>query len=202
MCEAWGGTLEGALHLQGRARDVPRVYGEDETHPMSTTQLHRYDLPRDERGSWAIVVLGSDGFFSAVSDYGNYAYLWSNIGTKDAREFFIDAHERWTYFANKLSPRTEYDADATLKLVKEYILSDRRNGGLSKEEARVEWDLLFDCYYLENEYFFNRWIEGTRYVDAWDFRVDRYPCDVESFCTITLKRLSDAIKKEIGKEKG
>lgn len=163
-------------------------------------KLHRYKLSSEKYGGWAIIVIGSDGFFSAVSDYGNYAYLWSSIGTKDAREFFIDAHERWTYFASKLSSRTEYDADATLKAVKTHILSDRRNGGLSKEEAREEWDLLSDCNYLENDYFFNRWIEGTRYGDAWEFRVDRYPCDVESFCTITLKRLSDVIKKELGKE--
>lgn len=106
--------------------------------PDGTTH-HRYDV-RAETGQWlATVFVGADGVFSTVSDYGNYGYWWRNPGC-DIREFL------WTTNADqlvsKLSPEWETDYDASEIEIKRCIIRLRREGRLTADEARDEWDLL------------------------------------------------------------
>ena len=56
-----------------------------------STTLRRYvvrldkDAPFMRKGAWlATIVIGDDGYFSTVSDYGNYAFYWSHAGASSA----------------------------------------------------------------------------------------------------------------------
>ena len=64
---------------------------------MSEVTLRRYVLPSVKGEGWAIFVIGSDGYFSAVSDWGNYAYIWTHPGC-EFRKFLsrCDTHYVWT----------------------------------------------------------------------------------------------------------
>ena len=45
------------------------------------TSFRRYNIPSINGEGWAVVVLDlKDGYFSTVSDWGNYSYMWPNIG--------------------------------------------------------------------------------------------------------------------------
>jgi hypothetical protein len=104
-------------------------------------KLWRYHLPNINGEGWAIIVIGSDGFFSAVSDYGNYGYFWSHHGCADIREFFLRAAVEWDYFRRKLSPEEDYDSEKTYQNIRSCILDGRRGGG---RRAREEWDRLHE----------------------------------------------------------
>ena len=89
------------------------------------TQLWRYTIPSVNNEGWAIFVIGSDGYFSAVSDYGNYAHIWRCIGCKDFREFLLNAERDCSYFAAKLAPEKVYDGEQTAENIRYAILQMR-----------------------------------------------------------------------------
>jgi hypothetical protein len=56
---------------------------------------------RKDNGAWlAQVVITSDGMFSAVSDYGNFAFSWRSIGDRTFEDFLIGLGE--DYFESKM----------------------------------------------------------------------------------------------------
>lgn len=172
---------------------------------MTTTsvKLWRYVLPSVRGEGWAVFVLGSDGFFSAVSDFGNYAYLWRAHGCADFRQFLLGAARDWSYFANKLSEgEREYDGTATRRGIQRHILEYRRDRTLSKEEARREWDL---CGSDVEDYGhgggFADWYRETALPDAAFFAVYRIPKQAEMFVKKTLAaRLVPLLEAELRAE--
>lgn len=162
--------------------------------------LHYYRLDSVKGEGWAHIVVSSTGYFSAVSDFGNYAFFWSHHGCKDFRQFIYNAHKSWDYFASKLSygpggKHKEYDGTATYQLIKEHILESRRHRGggrWTKEKARWEWDLLHDdAESVETEGCWDHWMRNTTISDAWEYRCERWPGGLERFCKETLKRLTE-----------
>lgn len=96
---------------------------------MSTDQvtLRRYKLPSEKGEGWALIVIGSDGYFSAVSDWGNYAYIWGAPGC-EFRRFLVGLDA--SYFHSKICHMREsrvFDQEAT-----------------EKEIAKQLWDLMGD----------------------------------------------------------
>lgn len=57
---------------------------------------------RDEGGAWlGQVLLSSDGMFSAVTDWGNFAFVWRSFGSDgDFRKFLISLNA--PYFGGKM----------------------------------------------------------------------------------------------------
>lgn len=66
--------------------------------------------------SWAIVILCSDGFFSTISDYCNYAYGWWNHSLGDFREFVRDLARKgeYSYFMDKMGERSHLNVERTV----------------------------------------------------------------------------------------
>ena len=182
---------------------------------MSEVKLWRYDLPsvseKELKESelpflkgqlcqgWATIIVGSDGFFAAVSDYGNYAFRWGSPGVDDFRKFLLLAEQSPDYFISKLSPHPyPYDGQKTLAAVKAYLLQERRNGNLDKETAREEWGLLEENEDLNNEMVFWDWCRATSIEEAHDFGEYPAPHDVTCFVTITMRRLCVLLRQELG----
>lgn len=95
----------------------------------------------DDEGEGNSVAFDQDGRVRVSGTIGSYQAFWGRRqrGTLDVREFLagIDAH----YAAGKLGVLREEDCPAaTLRGVKEQILQERREGDLSAEEAREQWD--------------------------------------------------------------
>ena len=81
---------------------------------MSDVILRRYHFSSIQGEGWATFVIGSDGYFSAVSDYGNYSYYWPHHGCTDFRQFLVRAPRDWDYFAKKLNPMRGYAVNKTV----------------------------------------------------------------------------------------
>lgn len=149
--------------------------------------LHRYYLPSEKGEGWAIVIVGSDGTLSAISDYGNYGHYWSHPGCDDFREFLLRAKEDHGYFVNKLSGgRKVYDGEKTAKAIREHILHCRRTRAWNAERAREEWDLVDECEVDDDEYGYLRWGEETKIDDCYEYRRDIPEPDVVAFVSRVL----------------
>ena len=167
----------------------------------AAVRLWRYYLPNKSGEGWAEIVIGSNGFFAAVSDYGNYAFAWRHHGETDVRKFFLRAERDWDYFARKLGGERfqVYDGAVTRRAIREQIVAERRQGNLTPDEARAEWELAGSDL-EDNERGFGEWLSRTSLCDAWHFCKYRAEPSLEAFCKRTLARLAVVIRAELAKE--
>ena len=172
--------------------------------PSPPVVLRRYKLPSVNHEGWALVVLGSDGFFSAVSDYGNYAYIWGAPGC-EFRRFLIscDSHYFWSKIVWGRESRV-FDEEQTTKNVSRRLWEMMGEGKIDKPQeeealerldrafggcddphhALAEWadDLGFEFDYIEGIY-------ATKpEPQSWDF------------ATKILPRLKEALRAELAAE--
>lgn len=194
-CRFCGGMTEGRGHRilrredgsatrcqVGDLRAVARFLrgtGEASAHslpvPGTTIVLHHYRLPSVNGEGWAIITIGSDGTFTALSDYGDWSYAgWSHHGCKDIREFFLRERRSDSYLVTKLccghpSLLHVYDGEETVKGIKRAIIEARRCRAWSAKKARDEWNILDDYEVIENREGFSRWYEHTQIDDAHEF---------------------------------
>lgn len=76
----------------------------------------QYDFSAALDAGWGTFILRSDGYFSAVTDYGNYVYRWPYHGYEDFRSFWIV--NRWAYpdyVISKLTNPGHYQSTNTRK---------------------------------------------------------------------------------------
>jgi hypothetical protein len=169
---------------------------------MTAPTLRRYRLTLDERGfGWAIVVIGDDGYFSSVSDFGNYAYGWWHHGRESFRHFLIELTDDPGYTYRKLrgALADPYDDERTLRAVKDFILEERRSGNWTKERARKEWDLV-EYYGLGTDHDFVRWADETTIDDAWEFGCTKPDAQLWAFCTRVMPKLAEVLRAELEAE--
>lgn len=175
------------------------------------SKVYQYRL-RSAKGAWvADVIMRSDGYFSTVSDWGNYAFWWGSPGM-EFRAFVAQLERQADYVCSKLAQRSEwYDAAGTLKGIKRHILDGRREGSMTKEQAAKEWEALADacgCYHhreLRNvsemdQHQFHQWYERTEIGDASEFMRHDYRPDVRGFCEHVMPLLAAAIRAELASE--
>lgn len=116
---------------------------------------------------WFVVFIDEIGCVSIQSDYGDYAYRWSSFG-EDIRTFLMQCDQ--SYLINKFTlgwPQISKGEKSTRR-IKESILDERRQGAISKQEARDLYDAvpdLEDGFRLNDIYDSNLvdWIIGGEY---------------------------------------
>lgn len=172
--------------------------------------IYEYRL-RTDKGHWlADVILRSDGFFSTVSDWGNYAFRWTHPGM-EFRAFVAQLEGQDDYVCSKLAKRDWWDGEQTLKNIKHRITSGRRDGWLTKARAEEEWGHLIDaCATFWSEGLngvremdhlqFSRFYDKTSLDDAGELASYDYPPDVRGFCREVMPRLAAAIRAELTAE--
>ena len=159
-------------------------------------ELWRYRIPNIDGEGWAIFVIGSDGYFSSVSDWGNYAFIWRDHGCKDFREFLLLAEKDWQYFSEKLAHGRVYDGVQTEKLIKETIIQQRRDKTLSKAEAHKEWKL-FTTSEFGGEFGFHTWYLDTELGDAGELACFEVCPQTVQFVRKAMVRLIPLLKAEL-----
>lgn len=88
---------------------------------MSDVTLRRYVLKSNPQSGWAIIVIGSDGYFSAVSDHGNFSYIWGAPGM-EFRRFLTQCDP--CYFRSKITHCREsevWDDEAVEKNIRKRL---------------------------------------------------------------------------------
>ena len=165
----------------------------------------RYSLPSENHEGWAIIHMDSKGFFATCSDFGNYAFHWSDWGKgRDFRLFVIEMTEDPHYIGNKLNHDkwNKQDDQETATHIKKEIISRRRNGTFDKDVARENWDYLE--HYDSGSIDFREWIQNQTLFDDWseasDCAVSKPSGDIWCFCTKTLVRLAEILKAELAAE--
>jgi hypothetical protein len=169
----------------------------------------RYCLPALPGGgdSWSIIFLDSTGCVAVCSDYGDWCYRWQTryCGHDDFRQFL--AHADSGYVAHKLGcgRREElqvYDGEATRKHIQRYICERRREGGLSKEEARHEWALAGSDLEDNGQVGFHEWYLQTEIGDAYEFAVYRMSHGLHHWMTVSFRRLQGILRAQLAAERG
>lgn len=115
--------------------------------------------------SWALLRFeDSTGWVNITSDYGHWTYHWHPNHRSESLGNFLSHIDR-DYAAGKFlgGAAAVYDQETTARHVRYMICSYRRDGTLSKERARQEWDHVE----LLNE---SRaaWLAMTRLPNAFD----------------------------------
>lgn len=175
--------------------------------------VYRYTVPNDRLGEgWAILTIGSDGTFQAISDWGDYAYWWSHHGCSDIRAFLVRATESPGYFVEKLSAgRTEYDGEATFREIRDYLREIARDESSQKRRKRPDgtpsWlqeerERLRDAKedILESDHGFDAWCKETQIEEPWEFLVHRPPAQCVAFVERVLahRRFQNVLRAELG----
>lgn len=165
---------------------------------MSDVKTWRYSLPNVKGEGWAIIFMDETGCFTALSDWGDVAYRWNQRGLPPGgfKHFLLTADD--SYLISKFgSQRREYDPENTLASVKDHILSTRRDGSMTKDDAREEWDSLKTYEDLRTEFDFSQWYSTTKLEDAGEFHCMRYVRDVTNFVEKVMPRLRELLRAEV-----
>lgn len=157
-----------------------------------------YKIPSEPgHGGWAKFVIDDDGYFSVVSDYGNYAFHWTAFGD-NFREFLLDIGP--DYLMGKLSNgKYVFDADAT-RAACQYRLKDlRKDSTIEKDEARDMWDAIGE---LNSEEEFRAFFQDDSDIEElfeewWDMMRQDYPSDLKDFATRVYPRFVAMLKAEL-----
>lgn len=155
---------------------------------------------------WFEVYLGERGQVSALSDYGNYGYVWGAVGGDKAMSYI----ERLMRFVMRIDPgyalskfgqglREVFDGESTEKMIRNTLLDLRRVGEISKDEAREEWDRLdreISSWGEENEGWFYQWADDTVVPDYGECYCLRYPGELKGFVEeVLIKGVQPALQE-------
>jgi hypothetical protein len=106
--------------------------------------LKEYYLPSIKCEGWGKFVIDDTGYFSVVSDYGNYAYQWTAFGD-DFKGFL--SHLDADYLMGKLAGRRAwFDHEATTLALGNEIVRQRKERMIEHDDARDMWDALEGHY--------------------------------------------------------
>lgn len=168
----------------------------------SRPETRRYDIRTEGDRRWlGTFLVTHDGLVACNTDYGSYSYWWTSTGCDDIRAFLVKINTG--YLLRKFSPREEYDGEDTEKAIKEFVIRARRDGVLSCEEARAEWDLICD---LDRETGFAFWLRDTKlgtkhgFGDLWELACHRTNPEAAAFAEHVwpafVKRLREEMEAE------
>ncbi|WHH59135.1 hypothetical protein [Petroclostridium sp. X23] len=116
----------------------------DKKFTFKKSTCERYDIRFGQWG-WAIITIDENGgLFNAQSDYGNYSYSWPGHGRKSFKHFILELAKDSSYFLNKVADDNFYYQYETETNWKKRIIEDRKEGELTKEKARVLFDITKD----------------------------------------------------------
>lgn len=179
---------------------MPKAKSKPKSQP--NLKVWQYTIPSAGLGEgWAYIIIREDGFFSTVSDYGNYAYLWSSTGCDDVRKFFLRSARDWDYFARKLCPKEELDIEATVKNLREGVKELMKDGSREEFEARQVKHLIDDLEGDDDwEGFVREGLVVRFFETPWEYTVRRLNRDVEAYAKKIFPKLVKLIQKELDVE--
>jgi len=158
-------------------------------------KVWQYTIPSAKGEGWAYVMIREDGFFATVSDYGNYAYIWSSTGTKDVREFFLAMRRDWDYFAKKLKPELRTNTEQSFTALREWLTENLSPTDLEAALMLVEEHESDDWDGLMRDDEFREFCE-----EPWEHSVKELCPDVVAYATKIMPKLAALIEAELAQE--
>lgn len=159
--------------------------------------LKRYELkPEKQLGEWAIIVIDTArGFFSAVSDHGNYSYLWTHPGM-EFRKFLVQCDLDYVYGKLTHAQRV-FDPDASVEAAREALKEIRE--AQTREPDWIEREDE-DLGSVSSESDFMLWQSNTEMEDPHEFYRTRKESECWGFCQKLFTRFKTMLREELEKE--
>ena len=168
--------------------------------------IWNYYIPSKKAEGWGKFIIDSTGYFSCVTDYGNYAFQWTAHGDGDFRDFLCSLDT--DYLMGKLrANRKDFNLDATIKNMRRSIIESRRKTarkevmdpeiwGVGKEYAREVWD---EVEAASSEYECTKAIDVhyRAFPDACEVMVYITPYDLQAFSKRLWPRFVEALKIDL-----
>lgn len=86
----------------------------------------------------SFIFLTSNGVFSAVSDFGNFAYVWRNPGVDDFRKYWIKDTFDINYLASKFGYKLQFFGN--FDVLKNFVMNTKISY-LIQEEIYTELEI-------------------------------------------------------------
>jgi hypothetical protein len=160
---------------------------------------------RETHEGWALVVIDTDvGFFAVVSDFGNYAYLWTSPG-KEFRAFLagLDADYLCKKLLHGRGDAREFDGDGTKKALFEaleaYEAASWENTGVGWGSYAEEREKLA-ARTMTSELEYMAWQSETLIPEADEYARYRVNADAAAFCTRVWPRFKEMLERELAQE--
>lgn len=166
---------------------------------MRNKKIWQYSFPSIQLEGWAEIILREDGFFAAVSDYGNYAHLWPSHGCADFRRFFLRVNT--FYLVSKLNPKLQVNSEASFKEVKAYVERQRLDRRMDRKEAREIWEHLAKFHVRDWELFLADMDTALYFPTPLDFQVMEQASETVAFVEKVIHaRLVPVLKQQLDEE--
>jgi hypothetical protein len=164
--------------------------------------LKYYKLPSIKGEGWAHISINANtGFFATVSDWGNYAFLWTAPGL-EFREFLMQLQPDYLY-GKLMMGRPDhkvFDGAKTKANIIEAIEEHNKEteGGWPYYEEELA---VVQAHSFDDEGDFEAWQSETKLADSWEYG-ERCPApDCMGFCTKIWPRFVVLLKEELAQEK-
>ena len=170
--------------------------------------LKKYYIPSDRKSheGYAYIVIDTDtGFFATVSDYGNYAYLWTHPGC-EFRKFLIGLEP--DYLHGKLMhgrpDHQVFNGEATKAAIIEGIeqwnnSSKEDNDGTDQPDYKDELALIKDADF-DSIRGFDDWCNLTTLDDTWEYQKMTPEPQCRAFCEKVMPRFKKLLEEELAQE--
>ena len=112
----------------------------------SLSQVYKFRRP--QASYWADITLddnGTCGRIQIASDFGAWQYYWGACGCP-LKEFLIGLN--YHYVAGKFKVEEDFFEDETILRYKKDLLAERRNEGISQQDARLVYDEIQSLYQI------------------------------------------------------
>lgn len=121
---------------------------------METAEFYHVRNEREGRPGyeWAVIFIHEPtGTFSAVSSFGNFAYIWRARGSETLKQFLADLEYGYFFGKTSASRGNRFDPEESSKNIKRLILDRRREKSIDKVDARYAWRKAEELDGLDNE---------------------------------------------------
>lgn len=141
-----------------------------------------YYIPYYKGEGEAFIFLTSNGCFSAVSDFGNYSYVWRNPGVDDFRKYWIKDKFDINYLASKFNIPLKFDGNFN-----DLALFVNNSSLFSSEKQSILLDLEEESYEVFENFFPEELYKHMNYSELF-----------VRFVNETLPKLKELISLEFG----
>lgn len=166
-----------------------------------TVQEVRYqEIHVQTKHSWCRVQWQENGRVVILSDYGDWSYWWGHRGSASTATFL--AQLDCDYMCHKLlgSHSQEIDTQRTYRAMQDAVLQARRDGLLTKDEAREEWDRVQD--FEGGDRSFEMWVQDSALDDAYEYKCHKLSSDWQNFWDrLWVPHVKPALQEFVAKEK-
>lgn len=156
------------------------------------------------REGWAYISITDYGTFSAITDWGNYTYLWSIERGGDFRQFLVKMDPAQAQYKLSQGRGMVYDAKTTYAMCRDYLMdlgaknvfdTDWVEDALVELEA-VDSDMEYQFWLVDNCLELN----GDQHYDLSRSKLMVHPQLSEGFMKNVWPQLIEGLKKELALE--